>query len=218
MLPEPNFRARPDKFVGRTREINIFCEALQQGLVTGRTASFAILGDWGIGKSSLLLKLAALCSQPPFAMPPVFVSVSTDICDYLRLAEVLLRQFADVLLTARKMQARLRAKLRNWRFERVNFGDVALERESPRLFLSSGSSLLGHMLAEAWDHFLRPAGLNGAIFFLDDLQDITSISKVPLGGFEIEREGISTDPSVPVWVRAKFLPTTSTANSNGNTS
>src|SRR5438094_9477422 len=85
MLPEPNFRVRPDEFVGRTREIDIFCQALQQGLVTGRTASFAILGDWGIGKSSLLLKLAALCSQPPFAMLPLFVSVSTDIPDYLRI-------------------------------------------------------------------------------------------------------------------------------------
>ena len=113
-------------------------------------------------------------------MLPVFVSVSTDIPDYLRLAEVLLGQFADVLLTAPKMQARLRAKVRNWRFERVHFGGLASERESPRLFLSSGSSLLRHMLTEAWDDFLRPAGLNGAIFFLDDLQNITSISKEDL--------------------------------------
>jgi len=113
-------------------------------------------------------------------MLPVFISVSTDIPDYLRLAEVLLSQFADVLLTAPKMQARLRSKLRNWRFERVDFGGLASVRESPRLFLSSGSSLLRHMLTEAWDHFLRPAGLNGAIFFLDDLQNITSISKEDL--------------------------------------
>jgi hypothetical protein len=56
MLPEHNFHVRPDEFVGRTREIDIFCQALQQGLVTGRTASFAILGDWGIGK-------AACCSN-----------------------------------------------------------------------------------------------------------------------------------------------------------
>ena len=180
MLPELNFRVRPDEFVGQRREIEIFRQTLQQGLVTGRTASFAILGDWGMGKSSLLLKLAATCSQPPFAMLPVFISVSTDIPDYLRLAEVLLSQFADVLLTAPKMQARLRSKLRNWRFERVDFGGLASVRESPRLFLSSGSSLLRHMLTEAWDHFLRPAGLNGAIFFLDDLQNITSISKEDL--------------------------------------
>jgi AAA ATPase-like protein len=180
MLPEPNFPVRPDEFVGRRQQIEIFLQSLQQGLVTGRTASFAVLGDWGIGKSSLLLNFAALCSQPPFAMLPVFISVSTGIRDYLRLAETLLDKFADALLAVPKMQARLRTKLQNWRFKRITFGGVGLERESPRLFLSLGSSLLRHMLTEAWDHFLRPAGLNGAVFFLDDLQNITSISKEDL--------------------------------------
>jgi hypothetical protein len=78
------------------------------------------------------------------------------------------------------MQALLRVELRNWRLKRVNLGGFALERESPRLFLSSGSSLLRHKLKEAWNHFLPQARLNGAIFFLDDLQNITSISKSDL--------------------------------------
>ena len=75
MVPEPNFPVTPDAFVGRTRQVDTFRQALQQGLQTGRTESFAVLGDWGIGKSSLLLKFAALGSQPPFAMLPIFLSV-----------------------------------------------------------------------------------------------------------------------------------------------
>src|SRR5207249_638843 len=63
VLPEPNFPARPDEFVGRRQHIEAFRYALQQGLAAGRTSSFAILGDWGIGKSSLLLKFAAVCSE-----------------------------------------------------------------------------------------------------------------------------------------------------------
>ena len=180
MLPEPNFPAKPDEFVGRKAQIAIFRQALQQGLSTGRTSSFAILGEWGIGKSSLLLKFATLCSEPTIAMLPVFISASKDIHDYLRFAESLLDKFADALLAVPKMQTRLRAELRNWRFKRVDLGGFGLERESPRLFLSSGSSLLRHTLKEAWDHFLRPARFNGAIFFLDDLQNITSINKADL--------------------------------------
>ena len=180
MVPEPNFPVRPDEFVGRSQQIDIFRQALQQGLHTGRTASFAVLGDWGIGKSSLLLKFAALCSQPPFATLPVLISASSDIRDYLRLAETLLDKFADALLGVPNMEAPLRAELHDWRFKRVNFGSVGLESESPRLFLSSGSSLLRHTLKEAWDHFLRTARLNGAVFFLDDLQNVTSISKEDL--------------------------------------
>src|SRR5215469_14421123 len=52
MRPEPNFPVRPDEFVGRRQQIEAFREALQQGLAAGRTSSFAILGDWGIGKSA----------------------------------------------------------------------------------------------------------------------------------------------------------------------
>ena len=180
MLPEPNFFVRPDEFVGRREQTEVFRQALEHGLEAGRTASFAVLGDWGLGKSSLLLKFAALCSQTPFGMLPVFISVPTNIPDYLRLAEIMLDQFADALLAALKMKAQLRAKLSNWRFQRIHFGSVGLEYESRRLFLSTGSSLLRHTLQEAWDHFLRPARLNGAVFFLDDLQNITTISKADL--------------------------------------
>lgn len=180
MLPEPNFPVRPDEFIGRNEQIETFRHALQQGLGTGRTSSFAVLGDWGIGKSSLLLKLAALCSEPTFGMLPIFISASSDIPDYLRFAESLLDKLADALAVVPKMQARLQSELRNWRFKKVNFGAVSLERESPRRFLSSGSSLLRHTLKEAWDRFLRPSRLNGAIFFLDGLQNITSISKADL--------------------------------------
>jgi hypothetical protein len=177
VLPEPNFPVRPDEFVGRTREIDTFREALRYGLATGRTSSFAILGEWGIGKSSLLWKFASVRSEPTFAMLPVFLSASDDIHDYLRFAETMLNKFAEALLARPNMQARLRTELQNWRF---NFGPLAFGRESPHRFLSSGSSLLRHTLKEAWDHFLGPARLKGAFFFVDDLQNITSISKADL--------------------------------------
>ena len=148
MLLEPNFPVRPKEFIGRRRQIETFCQALQQGLQAGRTASFAILGDWGIGKSSLLLKFAALSSQPSFTMLPVFISASSDVGDYLGLAENLLDRFTDVLLAVPTMQTLLRVELRNWRLKSVNLGGVGLERESPRLFLSSGSSLLRHKLKD----------------------------------------------------------------------
>jgi|SRR5580693_3477689 hypothetical protein len=82
MCPEPNFPARPDAFVRRQAQIEIFREGLYQGLRAGRTESFAVLGDGGPGaslppamrsapqardKSSLLLEFATLCSQRPFA-------------------------------------------------------------------------------------------------------------------------------------------------------
>ncbi|HTT21482.1 MAG TPA: ATP-binding protein [Candidatus Sulfotelmatobacter sp.] len=180
MLSEPNFPVRFSEFVGRRSEIDEFREALRHGLAAGRTSSFAILGEWGIGKSSLLWKFADLSSEPAFAMLPICLSASTDIPDYLRFAEILLDKFAEALLSHPNMQCPWRTELQDWRIKRAHLGAVAFERESPPRFLSTGSTLLRHMLTEAWDHFLRPAGLKGAIFFVDDLQNITSISKSDL--------------------------------------
>src|SRR5690348_15753400 len=133
MLPEPNFPVKPDDFVGRTEQIEEFRRALQFGLVTGRTSSFAILGDWGVGKSSLLLKFATVCTEPAFAMLPVFISASKDIHDYLRLAESMLDKFVEALMAVPNLQTRLQAELQNWRFKRVGLGGFDLEREPRRL-------------------------------------------------------------------------------------
>lgn len=87
MIPEPNFPAKPDEFIGRQTQIESFRQLLGQGLFTGRTVSAAVPGGWGIGKSNLLLKFAAICSEDKYRMLPVFVSVSKELGDYLRFAE-----------------------------------------------------------------------------------------------------------------------------------
>jgi hypothetical protein len=180
MLPETNSPVKPDEFIGRGPEIEAFRLALQQGLLTGRTCSFVVLGDWGLGRSSLLLKFAELGAEPTFGMLPVFLSPSREIPGYLRLAERLLDEFAEALANVPTLPARLRSELQNWRLKRVSWGGTAFDREARPFFLSSGTALLRHTLTEAWRRFVLPAHLRGAIFFLDDLDNITSLSKADL--------------------------------------
>lgn len=176
MLPEPSFPANPADFIGRAREIQSFKAALQQSLITKRMPSFAVLGNWGIGKSSLLFKLADCCCalEPP--MLPVHLSLSQDIGDYLRFAESLSDKLADALAASDSLTAKLRTEAHNWKFKQFKAGPLTAEREAPRRFLTSGSALLRHRLAEAWRHFIRPAHLAGGVFFLDDLQNLTLTS------------------------------------------
>jgi hypothetical protein len=180
MLPEPNSPVKPDEFIGRRHEIETFRLALQQGLLTGRTSSFAVLGDWGMGKSSLLLKFAAVSAEPTFRMLPILLSGLKDTPDYLRLAECLLNKFAEAVDNVPTLPARLRSEVQNWRLNRATWGWIALNREAAPFFLSSGSALLRHTLTEACRRFLQPAHLRGAMFFLDDLDNITSLSKADL--------------------------------------
>jgi len=82
VIPGPNFPVKPEEFVGRKAQIEAFRRALRQGLATGRTPSFAVLGEWGIGKSSLLLKCSAICAEPIFNILAVAFSVSKELADY----------------------------------------------------------------------------------------------------------------------------------------
>ena len=173
MLPEPNFPVKPGEFIGRRVHLDTFADALQSSGTTGRMASFAVLGDWGIGKSSLLLKLASTCSDSTRRMLPVTFSISKDISDYMRFAEALCDRLADALLTSDSLATRLRAEIENWKLTRVSVGAVAIDRKPRQYFLSSGSALLRHALSEAWEHFIQPA-YSGAVFFLDDLHNLAT--------------------------------------------
>jgi hypothetical protein len=173
VLPEPNFPVKPDEFIGRQAHIEIFAEALRHSVITGRMASFAVIGDWGIGKSSLLFKLAATCSEPNFRMLPVTLSISKDISDYMKFAEALCDRLANVLLASDSLATRIRAEIENWKLTKVSVGALTIDRQNRRYFLSSGSALLRHALIEAWEHFIRPA-YTGAIFFLDDLHNLAT--------------------------------------------
>src|SRR5438876_188163 len=143
VVPEPNFPAQPDEFVGRDTQIEAFRQVLAQGLLTGRTPSFAVLGDWGVGKSSLLLKYSAICSKPEHAMLPVFFSVSTELSDYKCFAESLLDTFTRTLETSDSLTTQFRNELQKWKLSRLSIGGVSLDRQGPELsltFHSAGNS------------------------------------------------------------------------------
>lgn len=171
MLPEPNFPVKPDGFVGRRVHLDAFAEELEYSKVTGRMASFAVLGDWGIGKSSLLLKLAAASSGSQ--MLSVGLSLTKDITDYMKFAEALCDRLARALLASHSLATRLRTEIDNWKLTKVSVGALTVDRQPRQYFLSSGSALLRHALHEAWNHFIQPT-YAGAIFFLDDLHSLAT--------------------------------------------
>ena len=154
MLPEPNFPVKPNEFIGRHVYLDAFAEALEYSKTTGRMASFAVLGDWGIGKSSLLLKLAAASSDS--RMLPVSLSVKKDITDYMTFAEALCDRLAHTLLASDSFATRVRTEIDNWKLTKVSVGALTVDRQPRQYFLSSGSALLHHALIEAWNHFIRP--------------------------------------------------------------
>ena len=136
-----------------------------------------MLGEWGIGKSSLLLKCSAVCEEPEFKILPVPFSVSKELGGYRQFAETLLDTFSDCIARSPSVETRIRQELQNWKLKRVSVGAFALDRDTPQFFLSSGTAILKHAIPDAWRRFIRTAQLKGIIFFLDDLQNLNSPSQ-----------------------------------------
>src|SRR5207249_1034562 len=108
---------------------------------------------WGIGKSSLLLKFAAICSDPKYGILPVLVPVSTDYGDYRRFAESLLDGLAEALAATSSLTTRLRTEVRNWKLKRVSMGGFTLDREALEESLSFAvESRPTHAEAQARQH------------------------------------------------------------------
>jgi hypothetical protein len=177
VIPEPNFPVQPVESMGRRPQVDAFRHTLKQGFATGRTPSVAVLGDWGIGKSSLLMKYAAVCVEPELNMLPVPFSVSEELGDYRRFAELLVDTFGACLARSQPIQLRVRREAQNWKLNHINVGPLALQRETPQLFLTSGTAILRHAIQDAWRWFIDPAQLNGVMFFLDDLHNLRTPSQ-----------------------------------------
>jgi hypothetical protein len=176
MIPEPNFPAKPEEFVGRKPQIEAFRRALEQGLATGRTPSLAVLGEWGIGKSSLLMKCSVIAAESEYNMLSVPFSVSKELADYRAFVEGLLDTFSETLVHSHSAPIRVQRELQNWKLSRVSLGAFSLDRDAPQFFLSSGSAILKHAIRDAWRRFIQPVGLRGVVFFLDDLHNLASPS------------------------------------------
>lgn len=170
---EPSYPIDPDSFVGRTEEIKRFGDNIERGLSSGRTPSSAILGEWGIGKSSLLLKLDDILQNEYKEILSIVFPVSKDLIDYSIFAQALLDKFRSEIISTSKISDKVRVELKRWRLQKIGISGISLERTHPSYFLSSGTSLLRHNLEEIWNKFLAPAKIKSVVFFLDDLHNIT---------------------------------------------
>lgn len=166
---QPDLPIQPAYFVGREEELNRFRWIIEEGRNSGRTSSAAILGEWGIGKSSLLLKFLSILQNEYKDSIGIDMSVSEGLADFYMLAQALLDCLQLQLskgvgnLTKKTME-----EIHKWRISKIELFGVSAEK-SRQYYLTSGVTLLQHNLREIWESFLAPSKIKQVIFFLDDI-------------------------------------------------
>jgi len=173
----PNFPARPNAFVGREIEINRFKRIMEEGITSERTNSIALLGEWGAGKSSLLIKYYDILEKNYKESIPILFSVTGDIVNYEIFAQALLDKFHRNLLNKKNLKEKIKEEIKNWRVQRIGVSSfLSIERKEEKYFLTSGNSLLRHNFEESWNKFFKPGGIKQVIFLLDDLHNMDKTS------------------------------------------
>jgi len=172
----PNFPAKPEAFVGRDMEINRFKRIIEEGVSTERTNSIALLGDWGTGKSSLLIKYYDILEKDYKTSIPILFSVTGDITNYEIFAQALLDKFHRNLLHKKNLKEKIKGEIKNWRIQRIGVSSfLSVERKEEEYFLTSGNALLRHNFEESWNRFFKPGNIKQVVFLLDDLHNMEKV-------------------------------------------
>ena len=168
---KPNYPTDPEYFVGREKEIERFRYNIEQGSLY-KLDSMAVLGQWGIGKTSMLIKYKDIIQKDFTQVIPITLSITTDLKDFTKFAQTLLDVFQVQLLKYHGFDNKIRGELSNWTLKKLSLLGLEIESEKTSPFLTTGSNLLNFKLREIWDKFLKKSDVRGVVFFLDDLHNL----------------------------------------------
>ncbi len=168
----PFFPAEGDIFASRSREQALFREGLEQGLSPQGPGPWnvALVGPWGIGKTSLLRRFVRIVREFESPVLPVALTVTPSVA--AKLASEMLKRVKDeidaVQATPRWPQ-RLVEELGKWE-PTIGWGPVQATRR-PRP--TDPDPDLYRELRRLWQGYLN-GRVPGLVFFLDDANALLS--------------------------------------------
>lgn len=177
----PQYPASPEYFANRAEILDQF-EANVLGftkLEKAKPTNFAVLGEWGVGKTSILYKFQQIASEEladRIACFSSLLSLNPECCSNItNFFSILLSQLKDEYRATARIRGKLKVELEKWRvsFKIPPIG-VELNREQSVSYFSKDLETL-------WNKHLKPMGIEAAFIFLDDIHHF--IPKQP-GAFD----------------------------------
>ncbi|MDA8334114.1 MAG: hypothetical protein M0Z41_03820 [Peptococcaceae bacterium] len=169
----PYSPAQDALFANRRREQSLFRRGLAAGIAPGSAGpwNIAVLGQWGIGKTSLLRRFTALARAVDSPVGIVNLSATSAFLSFNEFALVLLHRIREDLRGHTGWSGRLRDEIVRWE-PTVSVGPVPGTRrnDSPGF----GVEILYAELRRLWEGHLK-GNLAAVIFFLDDAQNVTKV-------------------------------------------
>ena len=180
----PTFPVNPEYFVNRTEILTSFEKAYARSTKTELPTpdNIAILGDWGVGKSSVMRKFEDIAlknkERKPFS---ALIELIPTACGSFNLfadkvADDIDRNFA----VKSSIISRIRQDIRNWRIESLSIaGGIRIEKKIKE---RSPAAAFEDSLIELWK-ILEKSGIDIGILMLDDLHYLAE--KYPDGLYDL---------------------------------
>ena len=164
----PQFPASPDYFADRKEAITYFTRTIASSakLRPPAPTNFIILGEWGIGKTSLLYKFKEIAlMQLPQVKPFCFHFTLNPTCcrSWDVFTSIFLNQLKQNYEASATLKEKLRSELLKWKIS-VSIPLVSIEREKKEEIPSLADSL-----DSLWKKHLEPSGVDIGLLFLDDV-------------------------------------------------
>lgn len=165
----PQYPAYPEYFANRFDALNYFRKATTNcaRLRPPAPMNFIVLGDWGIGKTSLLYKMEQIILKElakEFGAFCFHYSLDPICCkDWNGFCLVFLNQLKKNYEVTAGLSQKLRSELSRWKIS-FTLPPITVKREKP----PETSSFINE-LEKLWKKHLQPSGIDIAFLFLDDI-------------------------------------------------
>ena len=167
----PHHPSPPELFANRKDILSLFRREMVNSskLRPPAPTNIIILGDWGIGKTSLLYKFQSISlSELKDVCNILSVRLSLDpyICEeWNKFCNILLTRIKNNAIITEKISEKIKGELNRWDIK-VNIPFLSLERDKE----GNGNASLIDNLESLWKEHLQKSDIDMAIICLDDVQ------------------------------------------------
>ncbi len=173
----PKYPMDPEFFANRKEEIKRFERDLKRTLDSKLPENIAILGDWGVGKSSLAYKLAHLAANTKGAkILSTGIGVPRTIKSMDDMCFLLLYKLNQDIASSMNITNKLREEIKKWSIQTLEIGPFGIGRrgeEHPKMPFTQ----LHSKLVELWQEYLAREGVDAVTIVIDDVHHLVEAVK-----------------------------------------
>lgn len=175
----PKYPTNPKYFANREDAIRQFKKSLAYTINSKppKLDNLAIVGDWGIGKTSLLKKFESIAGEKKEKVLTVTIPMPNSIENMEQFVQLLLDTTADTLRADKSIPETVREGILGWKVSQLKFLGVTISPKEKPQYSKSPVSLLRSSLIDLWSKYVEKQGIIAVVFLIDDVHYLVNAVK-----------------------------------------